>query len=45
MFSRLLGVLIIALSFSTVFAGTRFNGVNIAGFDFGCDGDVRGSPP
>lgn len=39
MFSRLLGVLIIALSFSTVFAGTRFNGVNIAGFDFGCDGD------
>lgn len=44
MFSRILGVLIIALSLSGVLARTRLNGVNIAGFDFGCDGDVRISP-
>ena len=41
MFSSLLAVVIVALSVSRVLAGVCLNGVNIAGFDFGCDGDVR----
>ncbi|MCJ1426556.1 hypothetical protein MMC29_004459 [Sticta canariensis] len=39
MFLRLLGVIIVALSLSRVLAGTKLNGVNIAGFDFGCETD------
>lgn len=44
MWSRLLSVFVSALSVSSVLAGTKLNGVNIAGFDFGCDGLVRISP-
>ncbi|MCJ1464139.1 hypothetical protein MMC07_002752 [Pseudocyphellaria aurata] len=44
MLTNFLGILLITFSLSGVLARTRFNGVNIAGFDFGCDTDVRVSP-